>query len=215
MDRIKYPRTYHVPWSPGATSDDKVLTGDQVAQMFAGREVVVTEKMDGENCSIYSDGYTHARSVASHSDPTRDWVKALAARLSTDIPHGWRTCGENLYAKHSLLYRSLRSYFYLFGIYDGENVCLSWQDTVLWAGLLGLEVVPILYRGIWGEKHIRNLWTGASACGDEGEGYVIRLAGNFHLDHFTMSVVKWVRPNHVRTAAGRHDWFEEKNQLIV
>ena len=25
MKRYKYPRTYHVPWSPGATSDDKTL----------------------------------------------------------------------------------------------------------------------------------------------------------------------------------------------
>ena len=24
----KYPRTYHLPWSPGATSDDKKLSPD-------------------------------------------------------------------------------------------------------------------------------------------------------------------------------------------
>ena len=48
--RYKYPRTYHLPFSPGFTSDDKVLKDDSY---FRGKEIVVTEKMDGENVSIY------------------------------------------------------------------------------------------------------------------------------------------------------------------
>ena len=45
--KIKYPRTFHLPWSPGATSDDKMLKS---IEHFIGKEVVITEKMDGENC---------------------------------------------------------------------------------------------------------------------------------------------------------------------
>ncbi len=44
---VKYPRTWHLPWSPGKSKDDRVLTTPEV---FAGQEVVVTVKMDGENC---------------------------------------------------------------------------------------------------------------------------------------------------------------------
>ena len=39
--RYKYPRTYHLPFSPGFTSDDKVLKDDS---QFYGKRVVVTEK---------------------------------------------------------------------------------------------------------------------------------------------------------------------------
>ena len=55
--RTHYPRTPHLPWSPGATPDD-VRAGDPGA--LRGREVVVTEKLDGENTTLYRDGM-HAR----------------------------------------------------------------------------------------------------------------------------------------------------------
>ena len=47
--KYKYPRTYHVPWSPGTTSDDRLLKS---VDQFVGKRVVVTEKMDGENTTM-------------------------------------------------------------------------------------------------------------------------------------------------------------------
>lgn len=47
MKQYKYPRTPHLPWSPGATSDDKYISS---FESFRGKQIVVTEKMDGENC---------------------------------------------------------------------------------------------------------------------------------------------------------------------
>ncbi len=44
---VKYPRTHHLPWSPGIHADDRVLTD---LSAFEGKMVVVTEKLDGENC---------------------------------------------------------------------------------------------------------------------------------------------------------------------
>lgn len=41
----KYPRTPHLPWSGTISDDDKKL--DSV-KSFIGREVIVTEKLDGE-----------------------------------------------------------------------------------------------------------------------------------------------------------------------
>jgi len=40
MKRHKYPRTFHLPWSEGATSDDKTL--DNVDH-FEGKRVIITE----------------------------------------------------------------------------------------------------------------------------------------------------------------------------
>lgn len=41
----KYPRTYHLPWSPGRSSDDKILKN---VDHFKGKSVVVSLKLDGE-----------------------------------------------------------------------------------------------------------------------------------------------------------------------
>jgi len=42
---VKYPRTPHVPWSPGNTADDIVL--DSIRHLESLVDVVVTEKLDG------------------------------------------------------------------------------------------------------------------------------------------------------------------------
>lgn len=65
--RTHYPRTPHLPWSPGASADD-VRVADLSG--FAGIEVVVTEKLDGENTTLYPDGL-HARSLDSAHHPAR------------------------------------------------------------------------------------------------------------------------------------------------
>jgi hypothetical protein len=194
-DRHKYPRTFHLPWSPGATSDDKILT---TTAHFEGKRVVVTEKMDGENCTI-GQTYTHARSTDSRHHPSRAWVKNLQAQIGHEIPEGWRLCGENLFAKHSIGYENLPSYFLLFSVWDDQNVCLSWADTEEYARLLRLHMVPVLYEGPWDENKITKLWDGRSRFGGEGEGYVVRVAGSFRYGDFAKAVAKFVRPSHVQT----------------
>jgi hypothetical protein len=195
--RVKYPRTLHFPWSPGATADDRRM--DDPDKMFSGTEIVVTEKMDGECTTLYRD-YLHARSVEGASHPSRDRVRALHSTIAHDIPEGWRLCGENLYAVHSIAYAALPAHFILFSIWDGRNECLPWDETVLWGDLLGLHTVPVLYRGPWDPGAVR-LLDGASTSrfGGEREGYVARLADRFHYRAFRRSVAKYVRKNHVTT----------------
>ena len=194
MNRIKYPRTYHLPWSLGATDDDKVLND---CTQFEGRRVIVTKKMDGENTTFYPDGYVHARSLDSQGGIDRDWVKAFAQKVCYSLPEGWRVCGENLWAKHSIHYEDLPSYFLCFGIWDNTNRCLRWDDIVVWCSLLGIERVPVLFDGIWDEKAIRSLEKNMDFSRDEG--YVVRFAGEFKYEDFKSSVAKFVRPNHVQT----------------
>lgn len=113
----KYPRTFHLPWSQGATDDDKTHSLADIERMFAEQSVVITEKLDGENTTIYWNGECHARSLDSSNHPSRDYVRAKAREIaSMAIPQGWRLMGENLYAKHSIGYDRLPGYFVLFGI---------------------------------------------------------------------------------------------------
>lgn len=187
----KYPRTPHLPWSPGATADD---TRVMDCSHFEGKAIVVTEKMDGENTTLYRDGL-HARSLDSRHHPSRDWVKAWHGGIAHSIPEGWRICGENVYARHSIGYDQLESYFYLFSIWDEQNQCLSWPDTLEWAALLECPCPAVLYEGTWDAPLIRQLKINP----DTTEGYVVRLAEVFSFGDFSSAMGKWVRPHHVQT----------------
>ncbi len=189
--RIKYPRTPHLPWSPGVSSDDIYCSS---LSNFQGREVVVTEKMDGENTTLYRD-YCHARSLDSRHHPSRDWVKAFHGRICHNIPNNWRVCGENLFAQHSIQYTSLESYFYGFSIWNNDNACLSWDETQTWMDALGIASVPVLYRGVWDAGQVESLTVDISQV----EGYVVRLAESFAFDGFSQSIAKWVRTDHVQS----------------
>lgn len=208
---VKYPRTYHLPWSPGATDDDRVLTEEELAANFTGRIVVVTEKMDGENTTMYSD-YIHARSLDSGSHPSREWVKNLHAQIRWEIPEGWRLCGENLFAKHTLHYDALSSYLLMFSIWNDANICLSWEDTETWAALLGLYTVPVIWTGIWDRKGVEGLVKELDLT--KQEGYVVRVMDAFAYGGFRKSVAKYVRREHVGTS---HNWMMrqvERNALL-
>jgi len=205
VDYVKYPRTYHLPWSPSYTKDDRVLND---ISHFIGKRVIVTAKMDGENTTMYSN-YIHARSIDSDNHISRNWVKNLQSRMGYNIPNGWRICGENLYAKHSIHYQNLEDYFLVFSIWNEKNVCLSWDETLVYCELLGLKHVPIFYDGLWNEK-IRELYQSTTFQDDELEGYVIRIADEFSYGNFRKSIAKYVRKNHIQDVV--HNW---KHQPIV
>ena len=209
--RVKYPRTYHLPWSPGVNDDDRILWDvSHLAQ--PGTEIVITLKMDGENTTMYSD-YIHARSLDSRNHESRNWVKNFWSKISGDIPEGWRVCGENLYAKHSIYYGSLRSYFYGFSIWDERNVCLGWDQTLEWFHLLGIHPVPVLYRGPYDELKIQKLWGSAATLGQEG--YVVRRADEIPYGEFRIKVGKFVRKDHVQTVKHwMHGQRIEPNKIV-
>lgn len=193
-NRVKFSRTHHVPWSPGIHDDDRVLTS---MERFIGRRVIVHEKMDGENTTMYND-YIHARSIDGRHHPSRDWVKGLWGRIKHDIPQDWRVNVENMYAQHSIAYDQLRSYAYGFHVWNERNVCLSWDDDVEWFELLGIEPCPVIYDGIYDEKLIRDLYD-EDRDWDTREGYVMRTADGFSYGDYRHCVGKFVRRGHVQT----------------
>ena len=214
----KYPRTFHLPWSPGVSSDDKVLR--QVAHLV-GVELVLTEKLDGENSTFTSDpGGYHARShfgMPSHASNT--YGKALHGTVRGLIDPGLSVFFEYAAAVHSIRYDlGLVSYANVFGVRDDvTGVWWSWDDVVLMASVLGLPTVPVLWRGFCGsEREVQDLvesyCVGASSVYGSGapfvtrpdgvtlgqrEGAVVRVAGSF-VDPM-VSLGKWVRQGHVQT----------------
>lgn len=201
IKRYKFPRIPHLPWSPGATRDDRVL---QDTSCFEREQVVVTVKYDGENTTMYPDGYVHARSVDSRSHASRSVVKRLAAeipwwKLGDEFinPNAVRLCGENVYARHSIAYNNLPHYFIVFGIHYGD-LCLSYEYTrYLAEENLGLATARVLYQGVWDEDKIQQLYT-PEVDGDPCEGYVVRLAHQFNTTKAT-GMAKYVREDHVQT----------------
>lgn len=229
----KYPSTLHLQWSPEKHRDDSYHPDPT---FFDGREVVLTEKLDGENLSIYSDGHWHARSVQTAYHPTREWAGRVAGEVGYKLPDGWRICAENLYGTHSIKYTDLRAYVQVYGVVDAEGEFLSWPDTAMWCELLDLIHVPVLWRGTlnfrdgdpWLESVEQDEWDNISLtalteedvnerAGRESEGYVMRTVDGFPVPDFGYHVGKWVRENHVDTS---DHWLEtweqegEKNELI-
>lgn len=182
-DYIKYPRTMHLPFSEGVTKDDRVL-GD--TKFFEGKRVIISSKLDGENSSLYKN-YFHARSIDGQDHPSQSWLKNFHSQISYNIPEGWRVCGENLYAKHTIAYNNLDTYFYVFSIWNEKNECLSWDETIEWCKLLDLYHVPVLYDGIWNEDIVKDL-----AQDNSREGFVVRIADRFRYGDFRFSLAKFV-----------------------
>lgn len=83
IQKVKYPRTYHLPYSLTLTDDDKRLSSDEHFKDFT--EVIVTAKMDGENTTVYPDGTMHARSLDNEKQCSKAFIfsgchKALLKR---------------------------------------------------------------------------------------------------------------------------------------
>ena len=136
-------------------------------------------------------------------------MKQFHSTIQHNIPEGWRLCVENLYAEHSIAYKNLTSWCQLFSVWNDKNICLSYDETLEWAALLGITTVPVLYRGPWDEKLIRSLHK-PEFEGDVSEGYVVRVTDAFPYRDFKKAVGKFVRKDHVQTHG---HWMRSK--LVV
>ena len=203
VEYVKYPRTWHLPFSPGATKDDRIIKD---CSQFEGKRVIITEKKDGENFSGYTN-YCHARSVDGRHHYTRDWAKNFWSQRSYELPEKWRICAENLYAVHSIRYDNLPSYLLAFSIWNEKNECLDWDSSVEWFQLLDIPHVPVLYDGIWNENLVKNIYN-EKEHREIMEGFVVRVANSFHYSQFYRNVAKYVRSNHVTSNV---HWFYGKN----
>lgn len=211
---FKYPRTAHFSRSPGASADDKRLKSTSALQ---GTRVVVSEKMDGENSTLYDD-YIHARSIDGRYHPSRARIKQFHSAVRHDIPTGWRVCMENMTAVHSIRYEGLPSLFIGLSIWNDRNVCLPWDETVEYFQLMRIAPPRVLYDGIFDEDLIMEI--SEQIVADGGEGTVTRSAEAIPYANFHEMFGKYVREGHVLTDShwmdgdfeenGTYDWDPEE-----
>ena len=220
---MKYPRTYHLPYSPGATKDDKKLQ-DGWFSNYIGEEIVITAKLDGENIHMtQKDCYARSDGAPTRSPWSRniwDPQDGLYWRIKQYIGDNETIFGENLYGEHSIHYNKLTDYFHLFAANDGVN-WYSWDDVKMLADIMNIPHVPELWRGIvYKENDLQKLVEKyvheSEWYGDIREGVVIRLAKSFPIEDFSKYVCKWVRPNHVTTSEHwTRNWKKVKLNLEI
>lgn len=103
-------------------------------------ELVLTEKLDGQNNCFNKKG-VFAR---SHTAPTtHPWDKPMRERwelIKYDL-NELEIFGENMYGIHSIAYKDLESYFYVFAVREGDQ-WLSWEEVKFYAAMLDFPTVP-------------------------------------------------------------------------
>lgn len=207
----KYGRTYHYPFSPGTTSDDRIQH-DYWEYLRQIPSLVHTEKLDGENNCLSRSG-VFAR---SHAAPTTSaWTESIR-RFWQSIRNDLGSLEiflENLYAVHSIEYRNLDHHFYVFAVREHDQ-WLSWEETKYYAAMLDLPVVPEIRvftppsdRETF-EKDVQAIVSGSGALSPHDaqnglpvtmEGIVTRDAAGYPVNAFSQHVFKYVRKGHVKT----------------
>ena len=194
---MKYPRTPYWPTSPSIAPGDRVI-GD--VEIFTKVSVVITEKLDGSNTTLYKGEAT------TRSGDSPAWL-GMAKKH-----HAWKMFdsdvylyGEDIYGIHSIEYDPVEEdhTFYAFAAREGTRF-MSWYETVNFATRMDIPTVPELYRGRLHsveeiDRLLEKLHGQESMIGGEREGLVLRIAYPFDASQFSKMVCKSVRPNHVQT----------------
>lgn len=136
----KYCRSLHAQFSPGTTSDDRFMPNGYVSAFSNMDQIILTEKLDGQN-NCFSKHGVFARSHAAFTE--HPWDKPLIDRwqLIKNELNELEVFGENMYGIHSIAYKDLASFFYVFAIRDGDR-WLSWDEVKFYAALLDFPTVP-------------------------------------------------------------------------
>lgn len=231
----KYGRTYHYPFSPGTTSDDRINHNyREDIQRIA--TLVHTEKLDGENNCLSRHG-VFAR---SHAAPTTSpWTRELRERwelMKNDLGD-IEIFGENLYAVHSIEYRKLETHFYVFAVRQLDK-WLSWEEVKFYAALFDFPTAPQLKTEAVKDLTPASLQQEVISLAQEPsvfkshdartgeactrEGVVTRNIGEYPVSEFAHNVFKYVRKGHVQTdehwtrhwKRARLIWEQRKEQQL-
>ncbi|WP_196888934.1 RNA ligase family protein [Aureivirga sp. CE67] len=168
----KYCRSLHAQISLGTTSDDRFMPNGYVKVFSQFQNLVVTEKLDGQNNCLNKHG-VFAR---SHAAPSQlPWDKPLKDRwelLKNDLGN-LEIFGENMYGIHSIAYSKLESYFYVFAVRE-NGIWLSWEEVKFYAAMLDFPTVPEIQM----EKTLKDFYQGNK---DENEIFDTWLTENLEM----------------------------------
>jgi tRNA-binding EMAP/Myf-like protein len=106
--------------------------------------------------------------------------------------------GEAFGAVQDLKYGASKGqvWFRVFDIWSvGQQRWLDWDEVVFWTLSLGLQTVPVLYRGPYSEEAVEKLVEGKSVLAQANhirEGVVVKPAEVRHAHRFGRVIVKYV-----------------------
>jgi len=210
----KYGRTWHYPFSPGTTSDDRIQY-DYWEYLTRIPRLIHTEKLDGENNCLSRLGVFARSHAAPTTSPWTETLRQYWKLIKNDLGNV-EIFLENLYAIHSIEYRNLDHHFYVFAIREADR-WLSWEETKFYAGMLDLPVVPEIkafptpvertgfeqeVKAITGSRGHFQPVEASTGEATIMEGLVTRNAAGYSVDAFSDNVFKYVRKGHVKT--GEH-----------
>lgn len=197
---MKYPRTFHLPWSPGGTNDDKKMIS---THRLINEAIVISEKLDGSN-SCFAPAGVFARSHGqAPKHASFDLLKQRYYSLKHLLNPSEEAFLENCFAVHSITYELLSDFCFLLNIRQ-NGIWLSYPEVVHRSEELHLTLAPVLFTGIvTSETELRKLTEKISrepsVFGGMREGVVVRTVKGFLESEFSQCVGKWVRENHVQT----------------
>jgi hypothetical protein len=205
---MKYPHTPYFDFSPAVSEKDKNRKDVYIdLQHLLNKPLVFTIKMDGSNLGMTREKI-FARNGVDARHKSFDLAKVLHNKIKENIPQDEIWFGEWLYAKHSIHYTDLESYFQLFAIYfikDDYWTSVSWMKTL--ADRVGIKIVPLLTRNFMNGPQYGDIKTLKQVIQQEGdkvirkghEGIVVRTKEGFYAKDLNKCIAKYVRANHVQT----------------
>lgn len=206
----KYGRTYHFPFSPGTTNDDRI-NFDWWEDISKIETIIHTEKLDGENTCLNKYGVFARSHAAPTIHPWANYLKERWSWMKNDLGD-LEIFGENLYAIHSIEYQDLEEHFYVFGI-RYLDMWLSWEEVEFYASFFGLPTVPVLSEeepdsessfetGVLEMVKESSVFDSIDSFTKEActmEGIVSKNKNEYPVDDFKENVFKYVRKDHVKT----------------
>jgi hypothetical protein len=219
-DKIKYPHTPYLTFSPNADEKDVAESGYMDLKNLLNKPLYFTIKMDGSNVVLTKD-YIAARNGYDATHTSYDMLKAIHARIKHEIPDDLMIFGEWLYARHSIHYTDtlkVHDLLQVFGMYNKKthmwlsipemnSICAEFVKKygVLY-GVLKPEkynyINTLLHSKVFTtEKELRStiIQYGNDVIKQGHEGIVVRNLCAFHYGNWNENIAKYVRDNHVQT----------------
>ena len=120
---------HFLPWVQYPQSLTLHLT--DACPLFKATLITVQPVWQQEVISVYAN-YCHAHRVEQELD-AQVYLGSAATLIQQALPDAWRICGVMQHNR-----------FHLLTIWNELNICLSWADTQIWAGLFDLPLWTVL-----------------------------------------------------------------------
>lgn len=211
MSPPAYPRIPYLWPTDSATSSDRVVPAEERATWLR-RPVVVEEKLDGANVSLWWEdrrlrvatrGGADAMDRAGQLGPLRAWADARYETLRPLLEDGRVLYAEWLWLTHTVGYRQLPDHLVVLDVLRPGSGFVPLPERDELCRVARLVVPPRLFRGVLGREDVLLGLLGLSKVGSMPmEGGVLRRD-----DGAMCKVVRrgFVRADDDRLARGRNE----------